>query len=97
VGSEGFPRFPSPHSLVGSDEFVPKSIVPTVKAIINNFFIRYMYIMQSWYQHCCHVWLTLDNPGTYTTYLSYNSCMIQNICKNAHASRPTSPLFTHIN
>jgi len=30
VGSEGFSRFPSRHSLVGSDGFVPKSIVPTV-------------------------------------------------------------------
>jgi len=32
VGSEGFSRFPSPHSLVsvGSDGFVFKSIVPTV-------------------------------------------------------------------
>ena len=30
VGSEGFSRFPSPHSLVGSDGFVPMSIVPTV-------------------------------------------------------------------
>ena len=33
MGSEGFSRFPSPHSLVGSDEFVPKSIVPTVSAV----------------------------------------------------------------
>ena len=31
MGSEGFSRFPSPHSHVGSDEFVPKSIVFTVK------------------------------------------------------------------
>ena len=31
VFSEGFSRFPSPHSLVGTDEFVPKSIVPTVE------------------------------------------------------------------
>jgi len=31
VGSEGFSRFPSPHSLVGSDGFVPMSIVPTVQ------------------------------------------------------------------
>jgi len=30
VGSEGFSRFPSPHSLVGSDGCVPESIVPTV-------------------------------------------------------------------
>ena len=30
VGSEGFSWFPSPHSLVGSDEFVPKSIGHTV-------------------------------------------------------------------
>ena len=30
VGSKGFSRFLSPHSLVGSDGFVPMSIVPTV-------------------------------------------------------------------
>ena len=30
VGSEGLSRFQSPHSLVGSDEFVLKLIVPTV-------------------------------------------------------------------
>jgi len=30
VGSEGFSRFPSPHLLVGSDGFGPKSIVPTI-------------------------------------------------------------------
>jgi len=29
VGSEGFSRFPSPQSLVGSDRFVPMSIIPT--------------------------------------------------------------------
>jgi len=33
VGSEGFSRFPSPHSLVGSDGFVPMSIVPTVSGL----------------------------------------------------------------
>jgi len=32
VGSEGFSRFPSPHSRVGSDGSVPMSIVPTVSA-----------------------------------------------------------------
>jgi len=31
VGSAGFSWFPSPHSLVGSDGSVPKSIVPTVR------------------------------------------------------------------
>ena len=31
VGSEGFSRFPIPHSLVGLDGFVPMSIVRTVK------------------------------------------------------------------
>jgi len=31
VGSEGFSRFPSPHSVVGSDGFVPMSIVPIVR------------------------------------------------------------------
>jgi len=30
VGSKGFSRFLSPHSLVGSNVFVPMSIVPTV-------------------------------------------------------------------
>ena len=30
MGSKGFSLFPSPHSLVGSDGFLPKSIVPTV-------------------------------------------------------------------
>jgi len=30
VGSEGFSPFPSPHSLVGSDGFVPMLIVHTV-------------------------------------------------------------------
>jgi len=45
VGSKGFSRFPSPHSnthfeLVGSDNFVPKSIFPTVtgKQISENHF-----------------------------------------------------------
>jgi len=28
---EGFSRFPSPHSVAGSDGFVPKSIVPTAR------------------------------------------------------------------
>jgi len=31
VGSEGFSRFPNPHSFVGSDGYVPMSIVPTVR------------------------------------------------------------------
>jgi len=36
MGSEGFSRFPSPHSLVGSDGFVPVSIVPTVSLHITS-------------------------------------------------------------
>ena len=31
MSSEGFSRFLSPDSVVGSDGFVPKSIVPTVR------------------------------------------------------------------
>jgi len=33
VSSKGLSRFPSPHSLVGSDGFVPMSIVPTVPGV----------------------------------------------------------------
>jgi len=37
VGSDGFSRFPSPHSRVGSDGFVPMSIVPTVTRSLDVF------------------------------------------------------------
>ena len=36
VVSEGFSWFPSPHSLVGSDGFVPTSIVPTASTPANG-------------------------------------------------------------
>ena len=36
MGSQGFSRFPSPHSLVSSDGFVPMLIVPTVLLYFSN-------------------------------------------------------------
>ena len=38
MGSEGFFRFPSPHSLVGSDGFVPMSIVTLSQSVAHIFF-----------------------------------------------------------
>ena len=48
MGLEGFSRFPSLHSLVGSDGFVPKSIVPTVGPL--NRFGTSLVTAQSWYK-----------------------------------------------
>jgi len=51
VGSEGFSRFPSPHSLAGSDGFVPMSIVPTVtrmSLVPHEWFMSHM-------NELCHV------------------------------------------